>query len=116
MSARLSELLRGEGGNYMLPFFWQHGEEEAVLRDYMRAIRNANIGEVCLEARPHPDYAGEQWFHDVDIILDEAKKQGMKVWILDDAHFPSGQAAGKLGNYPDELCKQYLNFSIASLC
>ena len=106
------ECLRGENGNYILPFFWQHGEEESVLREYMRAIRGANITEVCLEARPHPDYAGEGWFRDVDIILDEARKLGMKIWILDDAHFPSGQAAGKMKDAPAELCKQFLNYRV----
>lgn len=112
---RIKECLQGSNGNYILPFFWQHGESEEVLRTYMNAIYNANIKEVCLEARPHPDYAGEQWFHDVDIILDEAKKLGMKIWILDDAHFPSGQCAGKLAEEPAEFQKQYLKYSAADV-
>ena len=37
---RVTQLLENKGGNYILPFFWQHGEEEAVLREYMKAIRN----------------------------------------------------------------------------
>ena len=116
MSARVLDCLNDKNGNYILPFFWQHGETEEVLREYMRAICDANIREVCLEARPHPDYAGEQWFHDVDIILDEAKKLGMKLWILDDAHFPSGQAAGKMADAPAELCKQFLNYTMVDVC
>lgn len=40
----------------------------------------------------------------------------MKIWILDDAHFPSGQAAGKMANAPEELCKQYLNYNVADIC
>ncbi len=116
MEHRVLEVLSGGNDNYILPFFWQHGESEAVLRAYMNAIHGANITEVCLEARPHPDYAGAQWFRDVDIILDEAKKLGMKIWILDDAHFPSGQAAGKMADAPDELCKQYLNYALADVC
>ncbi len=112
----IQECLKGTNGNYILPFFWQHGEEESVLREYVNAIHGAGIGEMCLEARPHPDYAGEQWFHDVDIILDEAKKLDMKLWILDDAHFPSGQAAGKMVEAPAELCKQYLRYKVADVC
>ncbi len=108
MIRRLNDVLTNQGENYILPFFWQHGETEEKLREYMGAIHNCGIGAVCVECRPHPDFCGDQWWHDMDIILDEAKKRSMKVWILDDAHFPTGQAAGKMQDAPDELCKQYL--------
>jgi hypothetical protein len=74
----------------------------------MRAVHSANIGAVCVESRPHPDFAGPQWWHDMDIILDEARKLGMKVWILDDSHFPTGFANGKMSTAPEELCRQCL--------
>ena len=112
---RVIDDLKNVQGNYILPFFWQHGESEAVLRHYMNVIHDSNIKEVCLEARPHPDFAGEQWFHDFDIILDEAKKLGMKIWILDDAHFPSGQAAGHMDKEPDRLQKTYLNYNVVDM-
>ncbi len=115
MISRLNDLLEGRGENYILPFFWQHGEDEATLREYVRKIHESNIGAVCLEARPHPDYAGPQWWHDVDVILDECKKYGMKIWILDDSHFPTGFANGKMAQVPDELCKQYLYCQMASV-
>lgn len=112
---RLQQVLAGQEDNYILPFFWQHGEEEALLRHYMHVIHDAHIGAVCVEARPHPDFAGEKWWKDLDAIIDEAKKLDMKVWILDDAHFPSGQAAGKMEEEPDELCKQYLNYRLVEV-
>ena len=43
LKERLKQVLEGNGGNYIFPFFWQHGEEESVLRDYMRAIREADV-------------------------------------------------------------------------
>lgn len=95
MSEKIKALQKGEGGNYIFPFFWQHGETETVLREYMKVIHEANIGAVCVESRPHPDFCGEQWWHDMDIILEEAKRYGMKVWILDDSHFPTGYAMGQ---------------------
>lgn len=67
---RINELLSGKGENYILPFFWQHGEDEATLRDYMRAIDEANIHAVCVECRPHPDFCGPKWWEDMDVILD----------------------------------------------
>ncbi len=113
MSEKIKALQKGEGGNYIFPFFWQHGETEAILREYMKAIHKANIGAVCVESRPHPDFCGEQWWHDMDIILEEAKRYGMKVWILDDSHFPTGYANGAMKDQPLELyrqsitCRQY---------
>ena len=31
LKERLKQVLEGNGGNYIFPFFWQHGEEESVL-------------------------------------------------------------------------------------
>lgn len=108
MNQKLQAVLNHEEKNYLLPFFWQHGEDETTLRHYMNVIHDANIGAVCIESRPHPDFCGEQWWRDLDIILDEAKKLNMKVWILDDSHFPTGFANGAMASQPDELCRQSL--------
>lgn len=101
----LGELLGGEVENRILPFFWQHGEDAATLRKYMQVIHDANIGAVCVESRPHPDYVGPKWWADMDVILEEAECLGMQVWILDDSHFPTGYANGALDDGPDELCR-----------
>lgn len=45
------DVLQGKEDNYILPFFWQHGE---------------------------------------------SKELNMRVWVLDDAHFPSGFCNGKI--------------------
>ena len=115
MIERINQVLADHGENYIMPFFWQHGEEEPVLRDYMRAIQDCGIEAVCVESRPHPDFCGDQWWHDMDIILDEARTRNMKVWILDDAHFPTGQANGAMDNAPKELCKQYLFYNVIDI-
>jgi len=106
MNRTIQKLLEGRADNHMLPFFWQHGEDEATLRKYMAVIQEANCHAVCVESRPHPDFAGPKWWRDMDIILDEARKRNMKVWILDDSHFPTGYANGALKEGPDSLCKQ----------
>ena len=115
MKTFVEDVLKGQGDNYIFPFFWQHGESEDVLREYMKVIHESNIGAVCVEARPHPDFAGPRWWHDMDIILDEARKRNMKVWILDDAHFPTGYANGLLPQKEDSLCKQYLAYNCADI-
>ena len=103
MNKTIKQLLSGNADNHMLPFFWQHGEDEATLREYMDVIHKANCLAVCVESRPHPDFCGPKWWQDMDIILDEARKRNMKVWILDDSHFPTGYANGALMNLPESL-------------
>ncbi|MCI2069384.1 MAG: hypothetical protein LKJ88_07460 [Bacilli bacterium] len=106
MDKTLEGLLKGFGQNHMLPFFWQHGEDEKTLREYVGAIKQAGCDAFCVESRPHPDFCGPKWWQDMDVILKEAKSQDMKVWILDDSHFPTGYAAGAVEKAPDYLCRQ----------
>ena len=74
----------------ILPFLWVHGESEAVYREMVKAIYDANIRAFCVEARPHEGFCQEPWWRDMAILLDEAEQRGMRVWILDDKHFPTG--------------------------
>ncbi len=104
--ADLKKILAGENDNHILPFLWLRDQSEGVLRTEIEKIYDCGIRAVCLESRPHPDFGGPGWWRDFDIVLDEAKKRGMKIWILDDAHFPTGQANGLIpGKYPERARK-----------
>ena len=92
----------------ILPFLWVHGESEDVYREMVKAIYDANIRAFCVEARPHEGFCQEPWWRDMAILLDEAEKRGMRVWILDDKHFPTGFAAGEAQKAPIELRRQGL--------
>ncbi|MFK4302067.1 hypothetical protein ABH892_002171 [Paenibacillus sp. RC254] len=105
---KIEDVLAGRQDNYILPFFWQHGEDESTLRDYMEKMQSTGIQAVCVESRPHPDFVGDKWWRDMDIILDEARKRSMKVWILDDSHFPTGYAVGKIKSDFPHLQKSFL--------
>ena len=115
MNRTIKQVLEGREENHVLPFFWQHGEDEQTLREMMAAIHGANCGAVCVESRPHPDFCGDKWWADMDVILDEARKRGMKVWILDDSHFPTGYANGAVLKAPEALCKQAVYLKEADL-
>jgi hypothetical protein len=108
MTTRLDEVLRGQHANYLLPFLWQRGEPEAAIREEIARVADSGIAAVCVEARPHPDFLGPQWWRDIDIIMEEARQRDMRVWILDDDHFPTGHAAGKLADAPAELRRVFL--------
>ena len=106
MKASIERNLAGTGENFILPFFWQKGQDTQLLREYMHIIHDCSIGAVCVESRPHPDFVGPKWWEDMDAILDEAEKLGMKVWILDDSHFPTGFANGAMRDKPESLCRR----------
>lgn len=112
MNSKIQNLLENQMENYIFPFFWQHGEEESVLRKYMQVIYDSNIRAVCIESRPHPDFLGETWWRDMDIILDEARKRKMKVWILDDSHFPTGYCNGKMEEKPAGYRRWFLTYKL----
>jgi len=78
--------------NHLLPFFWQQGNHHEKLSAQIATIQASGAQAFCLESRTHEDFGGETWWKDLDVILAEAEKRGMEVWILDDKHFPSGYA------------------------
>ena len=120
MNRRIEELLQGKVTRNIFPFFWLRGEDEATLRKYMRVIHDAGCHAVCLESRPHPDFCGPRWWHDLDILIEEAKALDMKLWILDDSHFPTGYCNGALrpaletGDYT--LLRQSVTYRMLGEC
>lgn len=103
MNEAIRKNLEGYLGYNIFPFMWVHGESEERYREVLRVIKNASINAVCIEARPHKEFCKDNWWRDMDIIVDECKKLGMEIWILDDEHFPTGYAAGKCKEAPNEL-------------
>lgn len=98
-----SNIYNKENESYLNPLFWVHGEDEEHTRETIKIMHENGIGSFTVEPRPHDNYLGEQWWHELDFILDEAKQRDMKVWIFDDGDYPSGCANG-------EILKQYPQF------
>lgn len=101
--------------NYIFPFLWMRGEPEEIIREEIERIYECGIRAVCVEARPHDDFCGPGWWHDMDIVIGEAKKRDMKIWILDDKHFPTGYAAGLVETKYPERRKWYLADTTADI-
>ena len=94
--------------SHILPFLWIHGEAHDVYREMIKAIHDAGISEFCVEARPHKEFCGCRWWDDMEAILSEAEKYSMRVWILDDKHFPTGYANGGIFKAPVERRRRHL--------
>ena len=101
MTTGYRAVMDGAYDNHLLPFLWMKGEDHATITEYLEKICAADIHEVCLESRTHPDFCGERWWRDLRFVIDECKRLGMKIWILDDAHFPTGFANGKVKKHPE---------------
>ncbi|WP_163538072.1 glycosyl hydrolase [Gracilibacillus sp. YIM 98692] len=115
MEQLIDQLYKNEGKNYIFPFLWMRGEEDVVIREEIDRIYQCGIRALCVEARPHPDFVGPGWWHDLDIVMEEAKKRNMRVWVLDDAHFPTGYANGFIKEkYPNRK-KTYINYNLVDV-
>ncbi len=101
MDHRLQAVLHGETDNYLAPFLWLHNEDDALILEELRRIHACGIRAVCLESRTHEEFCREDWWSDCRLILDFCREHGMKVWILDDKHFPSGYANGAYETRPE---------------
>ena len=107
MKERLMNILNGETENRILPFFWQHGEDDQTLLTELHTIYEAGIRSVCFESRPHEGFLTDAWWDDMRLLLDACGRLGMEAWILDDKCFPTGYANGALTAHP-ALCKRAL--------
>ncbi|MDX9979930.1 MAG: glycosyl transferase family 2 [Lentisphaeria bacterium] len=108
MNQRLRDVLSNQEANYLLPFYWQHGNHYDRIPAQVAAIAASGARAFCVESRPHKDFCGEGWWRDMDLILAEAGKRDMKVWVLDDNHFPTGNANGRIASHHPELRKWQL--------
>ncbi len=101
MKEYVNDILNNKADNYMLPFYWQHGGKRDLIPEQMERILKSGCRAVCVESRPHRDFAGPEWWGDMDVIISTAERLGMKVWILDDDHFPTGHAVGAVRSHPE---------------
>lgn len=111
----INDVLNERYDNHVLPFFWQkdNTSDELVI-DYIEKMFNADIHAFCVESRPFTGFLTDSWWQRMDLILKEAKKRKMKVWILDDVHFPTGYANGAVKKH-DKLGKRVLKHHIINV-
>lgn len=102
MQGEVKNILQDRYDNHIMPFLWLAGEDKEILREYMLKIHECHIHSVVIESRTHPDFLQEKWWEDLTYLIDVAKELEMKIWILDDYHFPTGAANGAIvSKYPE---------------
>ena len=96
-----------------IPFWsWNDKLVPEELRRQIGAMQDAGMGGFFMHARGGLEaaYLSEDWFHAVEVSVDEAKKRGMQAWCYDENGWPSGFAGGRLLEDPDNWA-HYLRFA-----
>lgn len=109
---RMQECLSGQDPNYLYPFLMYREPSELVPEEdiikEIEAIYRSGCGGFLIETRGHSDWGGERWWKDLGLVLQEAKKWGLKVWLTDDVSVPSGKANWALKKGHPELRRKAL--------
>lgn len=99
-----------EARRFVEPLFWLHGtESKDRLQFFVGKVAEGHNGGFCAESRPHNDWLGPKWFSDLDICLQAAKKNNLKMRIFDEKWWPS-QTVG--GSVPPEYAAKRLGATV----
>lgn len=84
---------------------WEGPMDLATIQHDLDSIKTKGFRSVIFEAgyRLPYEYLSEQWFEGIRTGVLEAKKRGLKVWIIDEGKYPSGFAGGKFTKERPEL-------------
>ncbi|HYW48004.1 MAG TPA: hypothetical protein VE959_34390 [Bryobacteraceae bacterium] len=80
----------------LIPLLWTQGQPPETIRQAVREVADGGNTGFVWESRPHPDYLGPQWWSDLRVAVDEARRLKLEVWIFDERMYPSGIAGGKV--------------------
>ncbi len=96
MNQRINDCLCGNEPNYLYPFLILRDINEDLSVDdiieEINAIKNSGCGGFLIETRGFTDWGRDKWWEVLGIVLEEARRLDMKVWITDDETVPSGKA------------------------
>jgi hypothetical protein len=93
------------------PYYGLNGPvDETVIRRDLDAMKSPGYQAVTVQAgfgMPFA-YLSPEYFKFFRTFVEEAKKHNMRVWIVDDAGYPSGFAGGKFTELKPEMRMQAL--------
>lgn len=89
---------------------WEGEMDKKTIQNDLDSMRSKGFRAVIFEAgyRLPFEYLSEGWFKAIRNGVLEAKKRGMKVWIIDEGKYPSGFAGGKFTKERPDLRMQAL--------
>ncbi len=95
------------------PYYGLNGAvtREVLQRDLDKAVRLGFHAVTVQPGRNPVAYLSPEYFAMFKILVEEAKKRDLRVWIIDDAGYPSGFAGGLITDKKPELRMQALSIS-----
>lgn len=89
---------------------WEGNMDKKQICADLDSIKSKGFKAVIFEAGYHLpfQYLSDGWFKAIRTGVLEAKKRGMKVWIIDEGKYPSGFAGGKFSKERPDLRMQAL--------
>ncbi|MES4908374.1 MULTISPECIES: glycosylhydrolase-like jelly roll fold domain-containing protein [unclassified Streptomyces] len=83
-------------------WYWNGPVTHELVDRQLAELRDKGMYEVVVfpfdNAEMSPVFFSEGWFDVVGHVLAVAERTGMRVWVFNDNHFPSGRAAGLIVN------------------
>ncbi|MGO4429513.1 twin-arginine translocation signal domain-containing protein, partial [Streptomyces sp. MCAF7] len=83
-------------------WYWNGPVTHELIDRQLAELRDKGMYEVVVfpfdNAEMSPVFFSEDWFDVVGHVLAVAERTGMRVWVFNDNHFPSGRAAGLIVN------------------
>ena len=104
----IAEEFRNEA---VVPFWmWNDKLERKKLSLQLQEIKERGMNQVIIHPRfgLETPYLSEKWFEMMEFVINEARKNGMKLWIYDELNWPSGYAGGEVLKKNPELCAKHL--------
>src|ERR1700753_2144908 len=93
------------------PYYGMNGPvDETVIRRDLDTMKSLGYQAVTVQAGYGMPFAylSPEYFKFFRVFVEEAKKRNMRVWIVDDAGYPSGFAGGKFTELKPEMRMQAL--------
>ena len=100
---------------FTMPFLWVSDNRYNAIGKEIEKIKESGSETFCVESRTYEDFCGEGWWQLMDFIIQKAAELGMKVWLLDDKHFPSGSANGAVERNP-RLRAKFIKATHTDIC
>ncbi len=94
-----------------IPFWsWNDKLDTAETAEQIKMMHRAGIGGFFMHARGglQTEYMGDEWFDNVSVAINEAKKHGMYAWAYDENGWPSGFGNGAVNGMGVEYQQKYL--------
>lgn len=87
---------------------WEGPMDKKTIQKDLDSIKSKGFRSVIFEAGyklPY-EYLSDKWFKGIRTGVQEAKKRGLKVWLIDEGKYPSGFAGGKFSKERPDLRMQ----------